>query len=105
LRDRLALLQRHSDRHFLHPFAREPRRFEDDVGALGGRGMAPDSQPVLRRRQSGIGSIFIAGDMDTLYVSVYNDMSSFELHALRHGSSYTRGRDGMAIGKRAGLTC
>jgi hypothetical protein len=54
LSDWFALLQRHGDRHLLHAFAREPRRPEDDVSALGGRGMPPDPQPVLRGRQSGI---------------------------------------------------
>jgi len=54
LSDRLALLQRHGDRHFLDAFARQPRRLEDDVGALGGRRMPPDPQLLLCRRQRGV---------------------------------------------------
>src|ERR1700712_1578306 len=49
--ERLALLQRRRDRHHVDPLANEAGGLQDDLGPLGGRGVAPDAEPALGRGQ------------------------------------------------------
>ena len=53
LRDRLALLERHDHRHLLDALAHDADRLQDDLGALGGRRVAPDLEALLGRGDGG----------------------------------------------------